>query len=424
MGLVVVGVMSVARGDTDPAEARSLIRQLGNRSYRLRVEAQRKLIALGPVVIDELNAAADKEGGEIAIRAREIVTGLSRQLLAGVKVTLEGPVTSIRWNEPAPLTVVMKNESAHVARVPFFPADLDPARPSVASQQAAHLIDLADFLVVTGPDDRPLDLYVNDIKEMPALNDAVNARLETEAVRTLGPGETLRVELPAMNRGWARYRLLERGSYRVKLKYVPAWTDEALRTAGVGVVTSNRITVRVKKSAPESIRRASRPIRAGLTRLGDQLVVDLISTSDMLLHVNTLVGQKLGRSAVLTWVVRAGDKTIEIKSPAVVDAASKPIDKTLLPLKPAEQLRVASIPVAKLLSEPAIQSLEPGTTFTVEARYLNQFSRSMITDTPKAIRDRVLPPGRSPDEYAASLPAPVFTGMLATNQIELTKDAK
>jgi hypothetical protein len=122
--------------------------------------------------------------------------------------------------------------------------------------------------------------------------------------------------------------------------------------------------------------------------------------------------------------VRAGDKTVEIKSPAVVDAASRPIDETLLPLKPAEHLRVASLPVAKVLAEPAIRSLEPGTTFTVGARYLNHFSRSMITDTPKAIRDRVLPPGESPSDYAASLPAPVFTGMLATNQIELTKAAE
>ena len=61
------------------------------------------------------------------------------------------------------------------------------------------------------------------------------------------------LELPAFNRGMARYRMLHKGSYRVQFTYVPEWDNERMRADGIGMVRSNELVLNVSSSAPPTI---------------------------------------------------------------------------------------------------------------------------------------------------------------------------
>ena len=228
----------------------------------------------------------------------------------------------------------------------------------------------------------------------------------------------------AFNRGWARYRLLQAGSYRVQLDYTPAWDDEDLRRRHVGRVQSNALRIEIKESAPPVVRRDGRPIVAELKQRQGKLTAELLCTSDVPIHVNLGLGPRLGPDAQLTWIVRTKGRMIELKRTGqrqVKPVASAPAATQFRRCVAGDRMVVATLRVADLFADQLLEAVKPGEEITVQARYINLLSRSFLRGGPKGGRKELLPSGMTIDEYAATLPARVYTGKAITNAIDLTK---
>ena len=276
-------------GATD-AEIEILAGQMSDPVYAKRVGATRRLCAIGQPAMEALRRFADGADEEAALRARKVIQALERVLFAGVDVRLESDRPSFEWNEPIDVRIVLENRSRFPARVPFDTGTDQSDGESADARQVAHMIDASDWLVVQTSRAREVELRVDEISDDPAVLRIVQDRLAGGPISHLAPGERATVTLIALNRGWARYPLLDEGEYTVALRYVPEWVDPVLAQENVGEVRSNTLSLRVSKGAPEAVSRGGAQAEMGIRREENELIGSITNHTDRAMLINTNYG--------------------------------------------------------------------------------------------------------------------------------------
>ena len=98
LALCTVGFAQSGNVD-EPAPAAELIQQLGADSFHEREAAMAKLIAIGPSVEEEVEAATDAADPEVAYRARKILKEIDRSLITQQREAfLGGDVEKLKAN--------------------------------------------------------------------------------------------------------------------------------------------------------------------------------------------------------------------------------------------------------------------------------------------------------------------------------------
>lgn len=304
-----------------PDEIRRLIEQLGDASYEQRVRATRRLCAVGAPARDALEAAARSDDPERSLRARKILSRLGELWFAGVDVRLSLSSETIAWDEPVELRVTFRNASAFPARLPLDLGQLSGAggsRPDVPglpiddATQVGWMVDLADVLTVRDTRGQEIELRVDAIEDDAAVEEAVRRRAEgTANAHTLQAGEEVTIRVPAFNRGWARFPLLDAETYSIVFAYAPKWDDQALVRARVGRVSSNEISLRVSRAAPDAISRTGLRASVSVRHEGPELVALLINHADRSVYANLNLGEGLPFAAG-AWLLQTGGQEREL----------------------------------------------------------------------------------------------------------------
>lgn len=354
----------------------ALARDLGHPSYETRTLATRRLCAIGMPVARTLRAVADGDDVEAALRAKAILSVLDRLMFSGVQIGLSFTKTKIAWNEPVDLRITMTNRTDYPSRVPF---ELDPARSAVAAddaRQVADMLDAAELLQIRALGRGEIDLTVDDIAADPAVLAAVQERLGNGPSRLLKPGETLTITAVAFNRGWARYRLLDPGTYTAVMEYVPKWGDDALTAQRVGRVISNQARITVTKGAPKAISRAGAEAQLVIDRDGASIVALLTNRTDQ----SMLVNKDFGSSAPFAqgrWVYELDGAHREVPVVAPSGASWHDFKPALLvevqPGQSIELSRVAIGDMRRAFTEAGAKL--DGQRWTVHFTYMNMCDR-------------------------------------------------
>lgn len=362
--LLIVCAISHAMAEDRPlagphtdAEIQALIRDLGAPSFEKRQFATRRLCAIGPAARTPLEEAAKESDFEIALRARNLLTLLDQIMLSGVGVSLAFTDSAVDWNRSIDLVVTFVNHSQHRARLPFLdplePSDL-AARKETDALQVGRMLDIADYLRVRRPDGSEIDLRVDDISVEPEIVAAVQKRLSGEAGIWLDAGQTVRIRVPAFNRGWARYPLLEEGVYNVSFDYAPDWEDDVLNAQRIGRVSAEKTSVTVRRSAPATISRSGGMAELVLVREGNTLIGRLVNTFDQPITLNTNYG-RTAPFAWARWVLGSGEERTEIAAvPGEGDSWSEFRAERLVRVEPGESLEIARETLEELLRKLAL----------------------------------------------------------------------
>ena len=276
-------------GDATEGEIAALILALSDPTYGRRTHATRRLCAIGNPAREALEAAASGADPETALRAQAVIAVLDDLLFGGVSVRLACAKSSIAWDEHINLDVIVANRSAYPARIPFA-ISVDVPPPASDARQVGDLLDVADMLRVRRVEGSAVDLVVDDITADPAVEAAVQERLNGGPMSLLPPGEERTLTVRHFNRGWARYPLLDAGDYRIRLEYLPEWGDEVLAAEGIGRVISNELSLTVVRGAPEAISRRGREASVEMRREGDVLIATATNRSDLPILVNRNFG--------------------------------------------------------------------------------------------------------------------------------------
>jgi hypothetical protein len=325
-----------------------LIRDLGDPSYEKRTQATRRLCAIGTRASQQLKSASQSENVETALRARQLLTTLDRLWFTDVQVSLAFSKAEVAWNEPVDLLITLINHGEYPARVPF---EIDPHAREAGTEdarQVGDMLDAAEWLRIRAEDKREIDIRVDDILFDPAVTAAVQARLNGGPSSVIEAGQKLAVEVRDFNRGWARYPLLDRGTYKVVLDYTPEWDDVELQAQNVGRVRSNEAFVTVTGGAPESVSRGSAEAAVAVEREGASLVARLTNRTDQPMLVNTNFGAP-SPFAAGKWVFTLGDTNravpvLEKRGPGVADFDAG----RLVSAQPGDSAELARIGIAEL----------------------------------------------------------------------------
>jgi hypothetical protein len=446
-------------GRPSEMQIREMIRQLNHPIHARRRAAIRQLAEWGPVAFPELRQAAKSGNMETALSARELLGELESAVLIGAQVRLEVDRPRIAWNEGFTLTVHALNSTGEKIEVPW-PAggDAAPRQPGKSdgrraetppqrggreshSQdpamsalgrggkeggrdahppvdepgQVAAMMDAGDFLVVTGPDAKQIDLRVEPIERDERVYEAVNLRARgVPPSHPMPAGASDRLVIPAFNRGWARYPMLRAGRYTIAFSYQPQWNDPSWTKDGFGRVQSEPVTVEVTEAAPEAIRTAQGPLRLNLKRDGESLAAEVESTWDHELWINLNIGDDLRTHARIDWLLRAkggGEKKGgEDREPirwipaSTGDAFS--LDRVRR-LRPGERLVIGRAPVAAL-REQLSKEVNPPVHVEVSARYV-------CVATGPDIREVTANKGR-----AVKAPTHLYSGTLTSEAVEMS----
>lgn len=305
-----------------PSEIAELIGMLGAGSYDERINATRRLCAVGGRAREQLTAAAKSTNFEVALRAQRVLDALERVWFSDLEVSISFSRSEIEWDSAVDLVVTFTNRSPAPSRIPL---DLDhnsdangtadlgdtDAEAQAARRDAAQvgaLLDVADFLVVRSPEGRMVELRVNDISAEPLVFAAVQQRLTSGPVSEVPPGARVAYRVSAFNRGWARYPLLDVGAYTVQFVYTPEWDDAVLKSQEVGRVSSTAAVLTVTAAAPKEVSRSGTEASLSLVRDGADLVARLINHSDQPVWINTNFGAA-APFAEGEWVFAAGGPT-------------------------------------------------------------------------------------------------------------------
>jgi len=359
-----------------PDEIECLIRDLGDPSYEKRTSATRRLCAIGMPAHARLTEAARGGDFEAAQRARKILEAFDDVLFAGVDVALKVSKSNIAWDEPLDLTVHLINRSPYPARVPFELSKETRAAASREARQVGNLLDLADWLRVVGTDGEMIDLRVDDFVAYPDIQAAVDLRLNGGPISVIAPGQEATLIVRALNRGWARYPLLDRGSYSLSFDYSPDWNDEALNAQHIGRVVSNVFSVRVHTPAPDAVSRRGAEASLAVKQAGDVMTASLVNRSDLPLLVNRNFGPT-PPFAQARWVFTAGEARHVLPVPAPVNPALADfrVDR-LIELPPGESLELAVIQTESLRKAVAGKPQNrTGEAWTVHFSYSNVCDR-------------------------------------------------
>lgn len=411
------------------AQVEQAIRQLNHPAHARRRAAIRQLAEWGPVVFPQLRRAAKSDNTETAISARELLHELESAILIGAYVSLEVDRPRVAWNEPFTLTVHAVNPTNEKIEVPWPATDqtpttrtastapssppLDQEKPGGVSEfearQVGALMDAGDFLVVTGPDGRSLDVRVDPIERDPSVYAAVNVRAAgVPPSHPMPAGAADRLLIPLFNRGWARYPMLAAGRYTIAFSYQPRWNDDSWTQDGFGLVQSAPISIEITAPAPEAIRAADQPLRLVVKRDGDTLAAELESTWDREMWINLNMGDDRSTHAQLDWRLNANeddeDSDVLRWDPEVTE--ERLTAERFRLLRPGERFIVGRAPVAALgaLLRRAAHPPEP---VEVTAKYIH-------LPLPAQIREAAADRGQT-----IEVPTQLFSGTVASEPVRL-----
>ena len=353
-------------------EIASLVRQLGAASPQRRQQAERRLLEIGPRCVPALRDARDHRDPEVVARVRSLLGRFDRLLLAGAKVRLAVEPSRVRWDQPFDLLVAVENESPVACQVPFSPRLAELLGFSAEARQVGPILDVADFLELTGPDGEMIDLHVHDAADDPAVRRIVELRAEGLAYDKLAAGAARTYRVPALNRGWGRYRMLSAGTYRIRLVYQPEWGDPWLAERNVGRVESNVVEVAVLDDAPAVVRRAHEQLVLRIAREGDAVVGRLVNAYDLPVRVNLNINGDTALFARVSWTIGRGAETVDVPAPG-----GGPFDSDrLVRLEPGGEVVLARCALAELTGRPEVRSLLAGEPAELRLRYMSLISRS------------------------------------------------
>ncbi|UCG34076.1 MAG: hypothetical protein JSU68_05460, partial [Phycisphaerales bacterium] len=369
-----------------------------------RADAMRDLIAMGPDALPMLREAAEANDMEIALRAEEVIRVFEQVMFAGATVELTAEPSAARWDQPFTIRASITNNSSEPCRTPFAPAEHAPRPTSPEAEQVGALLDLADYLVVKGPDGRVIRLHTEPIDEDLAVETAVRWRVEAEPVGSLDGGGTLTIRIDDLNRGWARYRMLEAGEYTVQFVCEPQWGDMELVRRQVGRVASEVIRIRVTEAAPEVIRKAERPLAGEVKLNAEEYVAYITNTWDRPLFLNTNWGSEPRRHAMLTWYLRTESGQMFEHEPFPEREAFSL--ERIVPLEPGERVAVAQI-----TREAAAAAVGQADRLAVEGPHGFVYANFLRRGTARPSEWSGLPEDREAFErIARELPPHIFTG--------------
>ncbi|HPD32174.1 MAG TPA: hypothetical protein PLL20_19445 [Phycisphaerae bacterium] len=317
VGLLVLTIATspaVVRADADSApggraaeaqsdDIRRVVALLGHPVPSQRQAARRQLVQWGLRVTDELRRVAEGPNLEAAFQARDLLEALDSAFFQGGQISVEADRAEVDWDEPFALTVTVRNPTRGPLKVTWAAPTTAPASgPADEAAQVAALLDVADFLVVRGPDGQEVDVRIDPIERDPVVRAVVERRASgTQPTHLVGPGGEARLRIPEFNRGWARYPTLSRGKYQISIRHQPAWKDQNWVEEGLGLIESPPIEVRVRSGAPASIRHANRPMRLQLKQTGGELLIQMRNLWDRPQWVNLDFGDDMEVQARLTW---------------------------------------------------------------------------------------------------------------------------
>ncbi len=381
-----------------PAEAdiRNAIRQLTHPVHSRRRAAIRKLAEWGPWAFPELRRAAAGGNLETAISARDLLAELEAAPLVGSDVRLLVDRPRLAWDQPLMLTIVAQNPTVGPIRVPWThpPAATQPISDP---EQVARMMDVADFLVVSGPDGESVDLRVEPIDQDPAVYREVDVRAKrTGPLQEVAPGGAARLELPLFNRGWARFPLLKAGRYSIKLEYQPEWKDPSWTREGFGRVRSLPVSVEIKPAAVPEIAGSRAALAIQVRPAGEWWEAILCSRWDIPLWVNLNVNGPKNTHARLEWRLRNEDgEALKLAAPE-----GKPVFQAerLIRLEPGENRVIDRFKAAEIEKHRS----EIKGHAEVNVRYVNLIGRVSLHDELSRLG------------HAAKVPPRLFTGVISS----------
>lgn len=395
----------------------ALVRDLGDPSFDRRTAATRRLTAIGMDAADALRAAAAGDEFETARRARMILADLERQWFAGVEVSLAFSEPQVDWDRPVNLIITLNNRGRHEARIPFdATSPLPPAAAEDDAGQVGAFLDVADFLHVVGPDGAEIEARVDDIAADPAVFEAVDRRLNGGAGSTLAPGQRAAFTVPAINRGWARFPMLNKGDYEVHFEYSPEWHDEELTAKHVGAVRSNPAKLNVAKAAPLAVGRSGPETAIRIEQIGKGLIARLTNTADLTTYVNLNFGPA-APFAQGRWIVLRGEEYRESAVGRITGSPWKEFDPAkLTAVAPGETIELARIELTALRDEVAAGGLDPAAgPCLVHFHYSNLCDRKWQQTQgagPASQKD-------APEALRKPLPRRILTATHSSERIEL-----
>jgi hypothetical protein len=353
--LVVCALCAVAqaqeRSISGPAtneEIHALVRDLGDPVYATRVFASRRLCAIGSEAHGVLREAAGGDDVEAALRAKKLLATLDQVWFSGIEVRLDIAKRSFAWNEPVDLVVTLTNRSGHDARVPM---ETDPNKRdsmSADARQVADMLDVSEWLRVRGDGGREVELRVDEIADDSGVLSVVHERLDGGPSSVVPAGGQVTVRVRELNRGWARYPLLDAGEYSMVMEYAPEWLDPVLAANQVGRVTSNTLHVTVTRGAPETVSRGGAEAEIEIRRDGDTLVAMLTNRTDQTMFVNTNRGTS-PPFAEERWVLEHDGRRFEIPSDSRLGRTWADFDEAgLAGVEAGASIELARIGVAQL----------------------------------------------------------------------------
>lgn len=398
-------------GDTDgdrhinPAVS-ALITSLASRDSDERAAATIALCRAHRHARSALREAARGDDVELADRAKHLLQLFDRLWFNGAHLELSFNKKQIPWNEPALLNVTVRNRSDYIVRLPF-------PRPRAGSisvdktpraDQVGVMLDLADWLIVekhdgskwTGPLGLTADYSMGDTDIVGAVESRVKDGWPDS---TISPGATEIIRLPEFNRGWARFRMLDAGRYRVRLDFAPFWNEPSLDREKVGRVVSNWAELEVTKSAPAAVSRREMQASIGLELTAGAITASLVNRLDLPIHVSINMGQAFPFAQV-TWLVSDPDgNSIDLPARELrPDELSTFSGERLVELAPGSRIRLASIPLSALREAAADRGL------TGEIQLGFSYRNLLDNDSQARFSDRLVVGGSTPAVLRSRLP--------------------
>jgi hypothetical protein len=394
-------------------EIGTLVQDLGEASYEARTKATLRLIAIGSKARPILEKAATGNDVEQSLRAKRILQILDSLYFLDAEVHLAFSQSSVRWDEPVSLTLTFTNKSDLPSQVPF---ELDAnKRKSLRGDalQVADMLDVAEWLHLFSPSGAAISLRVDDISKDAEIVQVVEERINGGPLSKLDPAARVSVGIKDFNRGWARFPLLDAGDYTAFLEYVPAWNDESLAKARVGVVRSNTATITVTQAAPAAVSRTGVEAEVTIEPAGQELIARLINHSDLPAVVNTNFGSGTPMAHAF-WALDEGERRIE--APVAPDATWRDFtgDK-LVELKAGESLILARTSRDALVKEATRAGLDVDKTAAI-------FTYSNFCDsTWQAAQGKGLGGDQAPEALRRPLPRRMLTTRQSSAAVPLDR---
>jgi len=408
-----------AQVTTSPASTENdiqiLLDDLSDPSYEVRQAAVEKLYAAGPVVLEALAEVTKGGDFEAGLRARDLIERIQKLFFVGAKIELSASHKQFRWDEAFSLRIKIINPSDFPIHLPFLIKNRGSIDADPMAVQMGNLLDAADFLSVVGPDGKAADPVVDDLRGEPSLEAALDTRVYAEPASLLAPHGEFILNLPDFNRGFARYRMLRKGTYRLQFAYVPEWDDPKMREAEIGKVVSNALTLTVTQPAPDLILHARREIRVVLERVGWEFVIRLTNTHDRPMGVNLNLGNRgLANYAHLEWQWQTPAGVVRAEQP-IIDPPPLDTEK-LVKLKPGQSIELFRADLNRLKTLPGFEQMDQeGEKTTLAVRYSNTLDRALLL-----MRRRQDEPNQEKWKrlYEAT-PLPTFVGSCTSDPIQV-----